>query len=219
MKTMKTITTMIAILFSTLLQAKDSAYDNAMTAALQQFSNAKSISDLQNTANSFARIANVAGDDWLSPYYQTQCLVLMSFMETDKAKKDEFLNEAEVILDNLILTQPNNSEVYAMQSMLYTARLTVDPMSRGQEYMALSGQAYGKALALNPTNPRALYLQLSNEVGMSSFFGEDVSVYCERIQNLYANWDEYNQVEKFHPDWGKRQLEGLMKNCSSEINN
>lgn len=215
MKTNKTILTVFALLFSISLMANDSAYDEAMAKSLSEFEKASTIADLQNTANSFARISKLAPDDWLSPYYESQCYVLISFREKEKAKKDEYLDKAQKILNPLLNSQATNSEVFALQSLLYTARLTVDPMTRGQEYMALSGGAYQRSLALNPTNPRALYLQLSNEVGMAQFFGEDVGSYCERIQVLYANWEEYNAVDKFHPDWGIDQLEGLLQNCPS----
>lgn len=216
MKTMKTVTTAILLLMTSLLYANDDAYDKAMTNALTQLREASSIEELQSTANSFARIWKGVEGDWLAPYYQTQCLVLMSFREKEASKKDAYLNEAEVILEKLIISEGDNSEIYALQSLLYTARLTVDPMNRGQEYMGLSGGAYRKALALNPTNPRALYLQLSNEVGMANFFNDDTSVYCDRIIDLYRHWNEYNQVEKFNPSWGLNQLEGLMQNCPSE---
>lgn len=214
---MKTITTTMMLFLSSILFANDSAYDKAMSSALQQLDTASTIADLQNTANSFSRIAQVASGDWLAPYYQSQCMILMSFREKDKDRKDEYLNEGEAILSVLLQSQANNAEVYALQSLLYTARLTVDPMNRGQEYMALSGGAFHKALALDPTNPRALYLQLSNEVGMANFFGEDTSKYCDRIESLYSHWDEYNKVEKFHPSWGLGQVKGLMKNCTGTI--
>jgi hypothetical protein len=216
MKTNKTILTLVTLFISFSLMASESAYDKAMTSALTEFGSARTIADLQKTANSFARISRVAPEDWLAPYYESQCYILISFQEKEPSKRDEFLDKAQKLLDPLLSSQAANSEVFALQSMLYTARLTVDPMTRGQEYMALSAGAYNQSLALNPTNPRALYLQLSNEVGMAQFFGEDVSNYCERIRALYSNWKEFNQVEKFHPNWGLNQVEGLMQNCPAD---
>ena len=215
MKTSKTLLTVFTLLFSISLLANDSAYTKAMGNALTQFGEAQTIADLQMTANSFARISNVTPEDWLSPYYESQCYVLISFREKETAKKDEYLDKAQKILNPLLNSQATNSEVFALQSLLYTARLTVDPMTRGQEYMALSSGAYQRSLALNPTNPRALYLQLSNEVGMAQFFGEDVSRYCDRIHELYSHWDEFNVGERFYPNWGINQLEDLMQNCPS----
>ena len=215
---MKTITITIALLISTFCLASDPAYDKAMTKSLEQLGNAKTLEDFQNTANSFKRISNVATSDWLSEYYQVFCYVRMSFMEADKSKKDAFLDEGEQLLNVLLEQESINSEIYALQSFWFTARLSVDPATRGQEYMALSGAAFKKALALNPTNPRALYLQLSNEVGMANFFGKDASSYCDRILSLLTNWDQYNEVEKFHPSWGKGQVEGMTKRCETSNN-
>lgn len=212
---MKTITITIALLSSTFCLASDPAYDKAMSQSLEQLGEAKSLDDFQNTANSFSRISNVATSDWLSKYYQVHCYVLMSFMEANKSKKDEYLDKGDLILAELLELQKGNSEVFAMQSFWFTARLSVDPATRGQEYMGLSAAAYKKALALNPTNPRALYLQLSNEVGMASFFGKDVSSYCDRILSLLTNWDKYNEVEKLYPSWGKGQVEGMAIRCES----
>lgn len=212
---MKTITLLLALLIGTLTFAGDPAYDAAMEKSLVQLQEAKSIADLQSTANSFNRISNIVSSDWLSKYYQVQCYVLMSFREEDQNKKDVYLDKGEELLVVLLELENDNSEVFALQSFWYTARLSVDPATRGQEYMALSGAAYKKALALNPTNPRALYLQLSNEVGMANFFGEDISNYCDRIISLLHNWDAYNKTEKFYPVWGKGQVEGMAKRCES----
>lgn len=212
---MKTITVTIGLLICTICLANDPTYDKAMAKSLDQLGDAKTVTDLQSTANSFSRISNVAISDWLSKYYQVHCYVLMSFMEADKTKKDEYLDKGEEVLGVLLEQQDANSEVFAMQSFWYTARLSVDPATRGQEYMRLSGAAYKKALELNPTNPRALYLRLSNEVGMADFFGEDVSAYCNRISLLLTNWDTYNEGERFHPSWGKIQIEGMAKRCVS----
>ena len=212
---MKTITLTLALFISALCLATDPAYDKAMTQSLEQLGNAKSIEDFQKTANSFNRISNVATKDWLAKYYQVFCYVRMSFIEADKAKKDVYLDETDQLLGTLLEEESTNSEVYAMQSFWYTAKLSVDPATRGQEYMALSGAAYKKALALNPTNPRALYLQLSNEVGMANFFGKDASSYCDRIMVLFNNWDQYNEGQKFYPRWGKGQVEGMTSRCET----
>jgi hypothetical protein len=97
--------------------------------------------------------------------------------------------------------------------MLHTARLVIDPMSRGQRMMAASGKAIGQSLAINPKNPRAQYLLLSNEVGQAQFFGKDPSEYCERINTLLVNWDDLNQSAEFYPKWGKDEVAGLAENC------
>ena len=215
---MKTITTTIAILLS-LVSFANSGYSEAMEAALNQYNTAQTVSDFQNTANTFSRISNMAKEEWLPEYYEAQCYILMSFIdkEADAAKKDEYLDVAEKRINSMLEKSPQNDEVLALQGFMYTGRLVVDPMTRGKEYSIKSMTSIKTALAFNPHNPRALYLELSNEVGSSAFFKEDTSKYCDRINNLLQNWDEYNQSQPMYPVWGKAQVEGLQKqNCQEK---
>lgn len=213
---MKTITFTLALLISIGSFANTSAFNKAMETALGQFKEAKTQDDLQNTANTFKRISNTAPQEWLPEYYQAQCYIYISFREKEASKRDAYLDIAEKSIQHILELEPENSEAYALQGFMYTARLVVDPMTRGREYSILSMGAIKKALALNPTNPRALYLELSNEVGSAKFFGSDTTIYCERINNLIENWDTYNQSPALHPTWGKGQIQGMAGNCQPQ---
>jgi hypothetical protein len=212
---MKTITTTIAILFSIFTMAGNNGYTEAMQSALKQMEVSKSPTDFQNTANTFNRISKMADTEWLPAYYEAQCYILMSFMdrEADAATKDGYLDVAEERINKILKSHPQNDEAYALQSFMYTGRLVIDPMTRGREYSIKSMTAIKTALAFNPKNPRALYLELSNEVGSANFFKEDTSKYCDRINNLFSQWDELNKVAELHPSWGKGQVNGMAKNC------
>ncbi len=212
---MKTFTTIIALLLTGQSFAGNSAYEQAMEAALSQFATSKSVEDMQSTANSFQRIAKFADAEWLPEYYQAHCYVLMSFMIKDGAQKDAYLDVAEKSITKVLELQPTNTEAYALQAFLYTGRLVVDPMTRGREYSIKSHESLKKALAINPTNPRALYLQLTNEIGTANFFGTDTSIFCERIETLQTNWDSYNQVADMNPSWGKNQAQNLKADCNN----
>ena len=215
---MKTITFTLALFISLISFAGNNGYNEAMETALNQYKASKSVADFQNTANTFQRISGMAKEEWLPEYYHAQCYILMSFMDAkaDAATKDGYIDQAEKSINSMLEKQPQNSEVYALQSFMYTARLVVDPMTRGQEFSIKSATSVKKSLAFNPKNPRALYLQLSNEVGTAQFFGKDVSVYCDRINALLENWDEYNKSEPMHPVWGKNQVIGMAANCTSK---
>lgn len=213
---MKTILTLLlgTIVSLTAFALNSDAYKKAMGRALAEMSTSRSIEELTNTANQFQRIAKSADGEWLPLYYHAQCYVLMGFnSDRDAEERDKYLDLAQNSLDDALKIAPNESEIYAMQSMLHTARLVIDPMSRGQKMMGASGQAIGKSLALNPKNPRAQYLMLSNEVGQAQFFGKDPAEYCESINALNTIWDELNQSPEFYPKWGKNQIEGMAENC------
>lgn len=213
MKTVKQFILTITITMIGFFTMANSTYHSAMESALLEFKNAKSINEFQNTANTFQRISNSASNEWLPLYYHAHCYIIMSFMEKDNAQKDVYLDQAEKALKTILTTQPENSEVFTLQGYMYTGRLVVDPMTRGREFSIKSNESLKKALELNPTNPRALYLQLTNEIGTADFFGTDTQVYCERIEKLNQNWDAFNQSESLHPKWGKEQALSLKNNC------
>jgi len=212
---MKTTILSIAILLATLSgmsQSRD--YANAMGEALGQYANCKSIDDYQALGNRFGLIANTEKSEWLPLYYQAHCYILMSFMEpTDAAKKDSYLDVAEKSITKMIELAPKESEVYALQSMLYSARLVVNPMERGQKYGALSAQAVGMALGLDADNPRAKFIKLRNDMGSAQFFGKDPKEYCPQASDLLANWDSYKVISPLYPSWGKQQVAEIVEEC------
>lgn len=205
----------IAILFMTLTgMSQSKEFAGAMGEALGQFATCKSIDDYQAAGNRFGLIANAEKTEWLPFYYHAFSYIMMSFMEpSDAVKKDNYLDMAEKAITKMIELAPKESEVYAVQSMLYSARLIVNPMERGQKYGMLSGQAVEMALALDANNPRAKFIKLRNEMGSAQFFGKDPKEYCPQASELFATWDNYKVKSPLYPGWGKDQVAEIVKGC------
>lgn len=214
---MKTVILSIAILLTTLTgKSQSKEFTGAMGEALKQYANCKTIDDFQALGNRFGLIANAEKTEWLPLYYHAHCYIIMSFMESsDVAKKDSYLDVAEQSINKIILIAPNESEVYALQSMFYSARLVVNPMERGQKYGALSGQAVGKALGLDANNPRAKFIKLRNDMGSAQFFGKDPKEFCPQASELLASWDSYKVKSPLYPSWGKDQVEEIVEECKA----
>lgn len=212
---MKTILISIALILSTLTGISQSnEFAGAMGEALGQFAGCKSISDYQAAGNRFSLIAEAEKKEWLPYYYHSFCYIMMSFMEPgDAAKKDSYLDEAEKSFTKMIEIAPKESEIYALQSMFYSARLMVNPMERGQKYSALSAQAVGTALGLDAANPRAKFIKLKNDMGMAQFFGRDGKEYCPDAEALLAGWDTFKVKSPLYPNWGKDQVAAIVKDC------
>ena len=210
----KVVLLLIAVSFVFTSMAGGPEFQQAMGKTLAGYADCKTIEDFQGLANRFDRIANAENAEWLPLYYHAHCYIIMSFMEqSDMVKKDEYLDVAEVSVNKMTEIVPGESEVYALQSFMLTARLVVDPMTRGQQYTMLSGKAVGKALGLNPGNPRAKLISLQNEMGSAQFFGSDVARYCVQAKELLENWDNFKPVSPIHPNWGKDQVEEIVKSC------
>lgn len=214
---MKKILISIAFIASTLMgMSQSSEYAGAMGEALGQFANCKSVSDFQALGNRFSLIANAEKTQWLPYYYHADCYILMSFMQNgDAALRDSYLDEAEKSIEKMIELAPKESEVYALQSMYYSARLVINPMERGQKYSALSAQAVGMALGLDANNPRARFIKLRNDMGSAQFYGKDPKSFCPQAGELLASWDTYKVKSPLYPSWGKAQVEEIVKDCNT----
>jgi hypothetical protein len=214
-KTMKKfflITSMLLIFLAG--RAQNTAYVAAMRDALKQLKDCKSIEAYQSVANTFNMIGNTTKSEWLPLYYHAQSYIIMSFMvPSDPKLKDTYLDAAEASITKMMEITPAESEVFALQALLYSGRLMVNPMERGQKYSALSEQAVSKALKSDPGNPRAQYIKLRSDMGKAQFFGKDPKEYCPSASALLANWDQYKVRSPLHPDWGKSELAEIVASC------
>lgn len=202
------------VLISLVSKAQKPEYFQTMGETLAQYSTIQSVDDAQALGNKFQVIANVEKGEWLPLYYHAHCYIIMSFMEpTDGAKKDSYLDEAEKSVNKLIEMAPDESEVFVLQAFYLTGRLVVNPMERGQEYSGLVQQAIDKALALDPTNPRAQMLKIQMGMGSAPYMGLDPKSFCPQAKELLAGWDNFTPKSPIHPTWGKDQITEIVKGC------
>jgi hypothetical protein len=189
-------------------------YQKAMGQALGELSQAKTTEEYQAVANKFMMIANAEQDEWLPYYYHAQCYVMLSFAENEtSAMRDEYLDVAASSVERMVQLAPAEAEVFVMQGLLHSARLMIDPMTRGQRYSAMSAQSIGRALAIEPENPRAKYMEIANEIGTARFFGKETTQYCFRAQELFDAWDNYKSKSPLFPQWGKGEVAAIVKQC------
>lgn len=214
---MKTIITLSLIILTSLAFGQ-SQYQQKMGEAMQNYAQVTSIQEYAAAASQFDMIANAADTEWLPLYYHAQCYILMSFsdQEATAVEKDAYLEVAEIDINKMIGLAPNESEVYALKALYYTAKLVIDPMTRGQKYGLLTNTAIQESLARDADNPRAKQLALSNKVGTAEFFGKDISEFKAEAVQILADWDNYEIRGPFHPTWGKNRVSEILAKCSVE---
>ena len=210
----KTILFVCAMLIATIATGADEKYYQKMGETLSEFSTCSTVDDFQNLANKFRVIANVEKEEWLPLYYEAQCYVLISFMgDLSAEEKDGFLDKASSLIEGMAELAPNEAEVQVIKALYYTGSLVVNPPQRAMSTSPLIHAAIAKALALEPNNPRAIFLRISNEMGTAAYFGDDVSPYCAQAAELLQNWDAYELKSPIHPNWGKEDVEGIVNSC------
>lgn len=210
----KTTLFVCAMLIAAIAMGADEKYYQKMGETLSEFSSCSSVKDFQTLANKFRVIANVEKDEWLPLYYEAHCYVLISFMRDLSAQeKDAYLEKASSLIESMSELAPDEAEVQVMTAFYYTGSLVVNPPQRAMSTTPLIHAAIAKALVMEPNNPRALFLRISNEMGTASYFGEDTAPYCAQATELLSNWDAYESKSPIHPSWGKEEVEGIVRTC------
>jgi predicted GNAT family N-acyltransferase len=216
---MKQLTFIFAALLFTIqtATAQESPYQKAMKKEIAKLLETDSLPLLQQSANAFARIAELNPKEWQPYYYQA---LAYTFQGVNKAltadKKDEALAKAEELAKKADGVSPNNSEIVALQGFITMGKVSVDPSSRGQSLSGQVMQTFGKALALNDKNPRALVLLAQMEYGMAKFFGSGTEKACGSAKQslaIFTGQDEAALKAALEPTWGKNLAEKMVKGC------
>ncbi len=210
----KTTLFICTLLISTLVMGGNEKYVKKMGETLQGFSTCTTLEDYQELANRFQVIGKVETGEWLPLYYEAQCYILIGFMgQLSDEAKDSYLEEASSLIDKMKEKAPHEAEIEVLESFYLTGSLLVNPPQRSMSTTPLIHSAIGRALAIEPNNPRALAMRISNEFGMAQYFGSDTAPLCEQATILLENWDSYEIKSPIHPNWGKDQITGIVEGC------
>lgn len=212
MKTTATLLLVLFILSSTL--ANDTRYFEQMGKQINAVYTAKSIAEYQSAVNALDRIAAAEKAKWEPYYYSAFGNIMLANLEKETSKKDSYLDLAMTAVEKGKTLAPNESELVAMEGFVHMIRVTVDPATRGQQYSGLSMQTFGKALGMNPNNPRALVLLAEMQLGMARFFNQSPVEACETGRKALEIFNSTTATENsLAPVWGKQMAEALVNNC------
>jgi hypothetical protein len=208
---MKTTIILTAVLF--VMSAFADKYTDQMSKNIEAVYKAATIEELQNTVNVFERIGGAEKTKWEPFYYAAFGYIMMATRETDAVKKDSYLDLATTAIGKAAAVRSDESEIVALEGFIQMIRVSVDPASRGQKYSTLAGQSYGKALGLNPQNPRALALMAQLQFGTAQFFKQAPTEACETARKAIALFDSSKPESPVAPAWGRGMTEQLVKGC------
>ena len=196
------ILVLVLFLCSLGMHAQDGAYQQAMGEAMGTFAKAQSAEDFKTSANTFARIAAASKGEYLPDYYAALSLIIESFYVQDGGERDQLADQAMKYIEAAEAISPKNVELEVLRGHALTAKMVVDPATRGQQYSPMIAQHYGKAMKMDPQNPRAMALMARNDLGFAQFFGSDPSAACAMASKSIALFDA-ETPKGFEPRWGK----------------
>ncbi len=207
---------MILLSFTCGILLANEKYEKAMQANIQSLYKAQTTEEFQQAINFFERIGDAEKEKWEPYYYASFGYLMISTREQDGAKKDALLDKATDVLKNASVIKPDDSEIVALEGFIYMMRVTVDPASRGQQYSGLAMQTFGKALSLNPENPRAMALMAQMEFGTAQFFKASTTSACEKAIKSIEMFETFKSDNALAPKWGKETAMSMLKKCDPE---
>ena len=210
---MKTGTLIFAMALSFVTFANDAKYFEVMSKNIEAVYKGQTIEELQQAVNALDRVADAEKTKWEPYYYSAFGNVMMANREQGAVKKDGYLDLALTAIEKAKAIKENESEIIAMEGFIHMIRLTVDPATRGQQYSGMAMQAFGKAIGLNPENPRALSLMAQMQFGTARFFNSPPTEACGTVTKALEKFETFKSENPLAPVWGKGMTEALKKNC------
>ena len=201
-------------MLSVFLFAQSEKYTAAMKKNLEALDTSfRTPPSLLTVANNFERIAAAEKNQWLPYYYAAFCMVNYGFLEQDKSKVDAYADRATALIQRADSLSPNNSEISCMKSMIASCHMLVDPQTRWMEYGQASNSNMEAAIAQDPSNPRPYFLKGQGLKYTPEQFGGGCKTALPELQTALAKYAAFKKADELSPDWGKQQVENLVKEC------
>jgi hypothetical protein len=210
---MKKLATLLILISSiTVGTAQNTRYTGAMEKNIAALDTSRSAAQLQPLANNFERIASAEKKEWLPLYYAAYCYVNMTY-STKGNEIDTYCDKAESFINKADSLSPNNSEIYAIKAQIAGARISVNPMARGQKYGTESATLREKAKQLDPTNPRPYYLEGTALFYTPAMFGGGKDKAKPVFEKALEMYGKFKPASSIMPNWGQKNTEYFIKQC------
>ncbi|WP_433778922.1 hypothetical protein [Flavobacterium anhuiense] len=205
---MKKIIT-LAALFVVVLSSAQTQFEQGMNKAFGLWKEGKNA----EASALFERIAAAEKNSYLPNYYVALINATAVFTEKDKTKIDLLLTKAQDALDIELIKDQANSELYVMQALIYTGYVVADPMTNGMKYSAKVMEAYAKAKALDPNNPRAVFGEADYQIGGAKWTGVDTKPLCAQVDKSIELFNTFKPATPYSPKWGLDRALEIQKTC------
>lgn len=205
---MTKIITVITLFICSLLSAQ-TQFEQGMNKAFGLWKEGKN----DEASALFERIAAAEKNSYLPNYYVALINATAVFTEKDKTKIDLLLTKAQDALDVELIKDQANSELYVMQALIYTGYVVADPMTNGMKYSAKVMEAYAKAKALDPNNPRAVFGEADYQLGGAKWTGVDTKPLCAQVDKSIELFNNFKPATPYSPKWGLERALEIQKTC------
>ncbi|RPD38761.1 hypothetical protein [Chitinophaga barathri] len=195
------------------VQAQSDQYKSAMKqqVALLDSNSTFTVGGMQQLANTFERIAEAEKTQWLPYYYAAYCRVNEAFMTENKSKTDEIIDKSVLNIEKAQALKGPDSEISCILSLIASARIGVDPMTRGMKYGPESAELLETAQKQNPENPRVFVLKGQSAMYTPEAFGGSKTRAKEMFDIALKKFATFKPESDIAPNWGEGYVKELIK--------
>ncbi len=212
---MKTITKMLLVtilLISTNLFAQSEAYTVEMKKGIELMSSSKTSENFISTANHFERIANAENKNWMPLYYSAYANLVAGLVSEDPNLKDQYFDKALAQVEKADAISPDNSEIYTVKGYAQFMKMSIDPQGRFS-LIGDSNISLGKAIKLDPQNPRPYLVQGQNTFYTPEAFGGGKAAAKSLLEQAVKKYSDSKTSTDLAPVWGNDRAKVLLAQC------
>lgn len=170
---------------------------------------------MQKCYNSLERIANVEKAEWLPNYYMAYCLVMQAY-QVETSQVDGYCDHANQLLDRADSLKGDASEIFVMRAMVASARIMVDPRTRGAKYGKLSSTLLDSAQVHNAANPRIALTRGTGVYYTPPMFGGGKAKAKPLFEESIQKYESFVPASSIAPHWGKARAQQLLADCNKK---
>ena len=196
----------LSVLFATTpltLSAQDASYRGALSTQVAALRTAGNPTDLTAADQALQRIAAAHPDAWLPNYYAAHAALVGYYVDNGESC-DDCLDRVDAYLTAAEAADGDNSEVLTLRASYYQAMLNEHPM-RAPYYGPKASGLLERAVALDPTNPRAASLLGQNLYYTPAMFGggaDKATPHLARAVELFDAEATATERDELLPTWG-----------------
>jgi hypothetical protein len=190
-------------------------YVSAMEKQVATLDTSATPATLQKTYNSIERIANAEKKEWLPDYYLAYCLVMQAY-QAEASEVDNYCDRATTFINRADSLKGDASEIYVMRAMIASARIKVDPRSRGAKYGKMSSAYLDTAETKNANNPRIYFVRASGLYYTPPMFGGGKNKAKPVLEDAIKKYDAWVPKNKIDPHWGRFRAQQMLDDCNKK---
>ncbi|UYQ93266.1 hypothetical protein MKQ68_24595 [Chitinophaga horti] len=195
---------------ATIANAQSAQYQETMEQQIGEMYKNQQSGGLAQSANTFDRIAEAEKTQWLPYYYAAYCRVMQALDAQGSNAIDAFADQAEKSIEKAEALSKDNAEIACLKSLITTARINADPMTRGRKLSPVAARYLSDAKKYDAENPRIYLLEGQSLFYTPEQFGGSKVKAKEKFELSLKKFDAFKPASSLAPNWGKEYTESLL---------